>query len=90
MTPEEKIQDDKRLFKCATDVGEVAVRFAFQKSTFVYGTMGKGSSALKALKKWAGSPSRLKPGQQIISRELNFSTRELASSPTITVMRIPR
>lgn len=72
MTPEEKLKDDQRLLKCATDVGELAVKFAFQKSTFVYGTMGKGSSALKALKKWAASPSRLRPGQQVIARELNL------------------
>ena len=72
MTPEEKRQDDARLFKCAVYVGEVAVRFAFQNSTFVYGTMGKGSSVLKAFKKWAAAPSRFKPGEQIIARELNL------------------
>ena len=90
VTPEEKRQDDERLFKCALEVGEIAVRFAFQNSTFVYRTMGKGSSVLKAFKKWAASASRFRPGEQIIARELNLFDPGHVSSPITQVMRIPR
>jgi hypothetical protein len=58
-------------------VGEFPVSIAFKKSTFIYGTMGKGSLIVRGLKNWAARArstaadpaDRVKP---VIDRELNL------------------
>jgi hypothetical protein len=67
----------ERINKALKIVGEIAVAGAFKKSTFIYGTMGKGSFIVKGLKNWAGK-ARTKakdPADQVkpvIDRELNL------------------
>src|SRR5579872_3360429 len=67
----------KRINDAIKTVGEFVVASAFKKSTFIYGTMGKGSFIVRGLKNWAAKArstaaepaDRMKP---IIDRELNL------------------
>lgn len=66
------VQDNQWLESCAQEVGEFALRSAFRRYKFVYGTMGKGSAVVKAAKTMFSRKSRFKGEEQILARELNL------------------
>jgi len=61
---------DDQFINAAVKVGELKVLNAFKRSTFVYGTQGKGSSTVLALKTWAAHA--FSADEQRIARQLNL------------------
>jgi hypothetical protein len=52
-------------------VGEFPVSAAFKKSTFIYGTMGKGSVIVRGLKTWAAK-APIECARSCRSREADY------------------
>jgi hypothetical protein len=61
---------EEHFLKAAVKAGELKVMNAFKKSTFVYGTQGKGSSTVLAAKTWA--MHGLSANEQGLARQLNL------------------
>ena len=61
---------DDQFIDAAVKVGELKVMNAFKRSTFVYGTQGKGSSTVLTLKTWAAHA--FSADEQRIARQLNL------------------
>src|SRR5262245_33706954 len=53
-----RVTTDQELLKCANRVGEWKIAAAFKQNPFVYGTQGRGSEVVRALKNWAHRPRR--------------------------------
>ena len=65
---------EKRLLNALVKVGELKIRNAFHQSTFIYGTQGTGSVAVRALRKWnTGRAGTADAGlENLIGRKLNL------------------